>query len=72
MRSAGEGGLLRLDQFSCTARRHVEQSEMLVTGEGIVFRGGLHLDKIPGAGHDNVHIDIGAGIFLLPGSLAGG
>ncbi len=33
--------------------------------KGLAFGGGLHFDEAATAGHDHVHIDFGAGIFLI-------
>ena len=55
-------GLRHLVASDPTQIQHVRQ---LVGCEWFCFSGALYFDEIAGSGHDDVHVDVGAGVFFV-------
>ena len=54
-----------LGEAANSAGGEVEQLVELTGGKRLAFGGRLNFDEAATAGHDHVHIDFGAGIFLI-------
>ena len=45
--------------------RQIEQRIQRIAPEGQRFGSALHFDELAAAGHDDVHVDFGARVFLV-------
>src|SRR3990167_2937911 len=57
--------LLLVEQPAQAAARQLEQPLEIVFGKGGAFGGGLDFDQAAGAGHYDVHVHLGAGVFFV-------
>ena len=65
LNGGGEGGLLRGEEFADALFGVVEHGVELGAGVGVVFGGGLGFDEAAVGEHDDVHVDVGAGVFFV-------
>src|SRR5436305_249837 len=61
--SLSDRKLLQVDQLADAFAGERQQRDQLILAERHLLGGGLHLDDVAGAGHDEIGIGVGFGIF---------